>query len=95
MARVIVPICALRYSENTTFPVEAADVFYRYDLMEDDAYSYTFQIRVLPDPDRAEIRQALREQLPAEDADRLIKLLDANDWDVSFFVDSFEKSGRA
>jgi len=45
------------------------------------------------DAEREEIRQALRERLPTEEANRLITFLDANDWDVSFFVDSYEESG--
>ncbi len=90
MAQVMVPICALRYDEKAAFPLEAVSVFHQCDLMDDDAYTFTMQIRAVHDPDREEIRRALRERLPASEADRLIKFLDANDWDVSFFVDAYE-----
>lgn len=90
MAQVMVPICALRYEERDAFPLGAAAVFHEHDLMDDDAYTFTMQIGVLHEHDREEIRQALRETLSAREADRLIKFLDGNDWDVSFFVDAYE-----
>lgn len=90
MARAMVPIGSLRYAKRMTFPVEAAEVFHQCDLMEDDGYSYTFQVRSPPEPARGEIRQALRERVPARHAQRLIEFLDAHDWDVAFFVDSYE-----
>ena len=90
MAQVMVPICALRYDNKDAFPPEAATVFHEYDLVDDDAYTFTMQIRMVHESDREGIRQALRERLPASDAERLIKFLDANDWGVSFFVDAYE-----
>ncbi len=87
MAQVMVPICALRYDEKAAYPLEAASVFHEYDLVDDDSYTFTMQVRVVHEPNREEIRQALRDRLPANEADRFIKFLDVNDWDVSFFVD--------
>ena len=90
MARVMVPICDLQYDEDTAFPLKAAGVFHEYDLMDDDAYTFTMQIRVVHEGNREEMRQALREKLGANEASRLIKFLDGRDWDVSFFVDAYE-----
>lgn len=87
MAQVIVPICALQYDEDAAFPLKAADVFDECGFMNDDAYTFTMQIRVVHEAHREEIRQVLRDRLPTNEADRLIKFLDADDWDVSFFVD--------
>ena len=54
----------------------------------DDEFTYTTRITV-SEPERRElIRRRILEQAPAE-AKRLLKVLDDNEWDVSFFVDTF------
>jgi len=90
MAKAMVPICAVRYEKGATFPIEAVGVFHHYDLMEDDCYTYTMRVAPPHEDDLGEIRQALKERLGEEEAGRLIAFLDAHDWDVSFFVDSYE-----
>jgi len=54
----------------------------------EDEFTHTTRITV-SDPERREaIRRRIRVQAPTE-AKRLINLLDDNEWDVSFFVDTF------
>jgi hypothetical protein len=91
MARVMEPVCAIRYEQSASFPLKAVEVFHHYDLMEDDCYTYTIRGGPPHEDDLGEIRQALKERLGREEAGRPIDFLDAHDWDVSFFVDSYEE----
>jgi hypothetical protein len=90
MAKVMVPVCSIQYEEGDTYPLEAVDVLYMSGFMDDDCYTSTMRVSVPHETERGDIRQALRQKLPRDEADRLIKLLDDNNWDVSFFVDAYE-----
>lgn len=54
----------------------------------EDEFTWTFRITVSELERREAIRRRIMEQAPAE-ARRLLNVLDDNDWDVSFFVDTF------
>lgn len=59
-------------------------VFHQADVIGEDAFTYTFRINA----DEAD-QPALREKLIALGAEDLVQLLEDNDWDVSFLVDTF------
>lgn len=87
MTRAVIPIIALKYRE--AFDLDALDVFTEHGVNSEDEFTFTTRVSV-SDPDRREpIRQALAERLPPDQAERLIKLLDDNEWDVSFLADCF------
>jgi hypothetical protein len=64
------------------------DVLEGYET--DDQYTYTMRLSV-PEEDREKLRGALLAKKGDEvgDVDTLLKLLDENDWDVSFIVDCY------
>lgn len=86
----MVPMSAISYEEKEGFLVKAAHIFYEEGVMDDDPYSYTMQVRVCRESDRVELRRILKRKLPRAEAQRLIEFLDANDWEVSFFVGSVD-----
>lgn len=86
----MLPMSALRYDEKEGFPVKAAHIFYEEGFMDDDPYSYTMRVSVCHESNRADLRRILRRRLPRDQAQRLIELLDENDWEVSFFVGSVD-----
>ena len=86
----MVPLCVVEYPDEKAFPIETFDIFYHADLADDDPFTSIVRVNVFHESSRDEMRQALRERLLTSDAERLIKFLDANDWDVSFFVDAYE-----
>ena len=94
MAKVVVPIVQLHYPSDTTFPLEILEALAShpgYQAQED--YTFTFRFSVPTDDDSPGAREqatlTLRQTLPPAHASKLIDLLNANDWDVSFFVDTF------
>lgn len=87
MAKAVVPIIALSYGE--AFDLDAYDVFAEKGVNGDDDFTFTIRVSVTDMDRRSSVRQALRERLPGDQAERLIKLLDDNEWDVSFLVNCF------
>jgi len=87
MTKAIIPITMLRH--NGGYPLDAAEVFNDHDAQGDDELTYTMRVTVEEEDRRLVIAAALRERLPEDEAQALIKLLDEHDWDVSFLVDTF------
>jgi hypothetical protein len=87
MTKAIIPITMLRH--NGGFPLDAVEVFSDHDAQGDDDLTYTMRVTVEEEDRRLVIAAALRERLPEDEAQALIKLLDEHDWDVSFLVDTF------
>jgi len=89
MTKAIIPIIGLNLNHASGFPLDAVEVFSDHDAQGDDDLTYTMRVTVEEEDRRLVIAAALRERLPEDDAQALIKLLDENDWDVSFLVDTF------
>ena len=89
MAKVIVPVIKLNYSQEDAYDLRAAELFANLGFHVDDPYTYTMRVTVVNDSGRREVREKLAELLGTEEAQRLIKVLEENDWDVSFFVDAW------
>lgn len=98
MARVMVPVSALKYDEKDAFPLDACEILDHAvgDQKVEETYTYTWRIG---GPERGtdafvEWRKSVCHRLRSEVKDkeaveRLIKKLDDGDWEVSFFVDTF------
>ena len=89
MAKVIVPVIKLNHSQEDAYDLRAAGLFANLGFHVDDPYTYTMRVTVVNDSDRHELRDKLAELLGTEEARRLIRVLEQNDWDVSFFVDAW------
>ena len=87
MPRAVVPVAAVSYPIELTFAIEAVEIFYDAGFLDDDCDTSTVLVSVFHEGAREEMRTKLREKLTSADALRLIKFLDDNDWQVSFFVD--------
>lgn len=94
MGKVVVPITKLTYNPDATFPLEALGILQGhpgYQSQED--YTFTFRFSLPPEDElpgeRERLKDALTSLLPPNKAHRLIEILEANNWDVSFFVDTF------
>ena len=87
MARAVIPIIALTYGE--AFDLDALDVFSEHGVNGEDEFTFTTRVSVTDPASRGAVREALRSRLPADQAERLVALLDGNEWDVSFLVDCF------
>ena len=90
MARVMVPICAIKYPDEQAFAIEAVDILYLAGHLDDDSFTSTARVRVLHEPDREEMRLALRERLAPAEAEPLIRYLGDHDWDAAFLIDGSE-----
>lgn len=86
MQNAMVPISAVRFDQNRAFSPDAVPILYEMGFLDDDSCTYTTQVRVCHGEHRAEVSDALREKLPSDEAERLISYLDAQDWNVSFYV---------
>lgn len=93
MANVAVPVIRLRYHAADAYPNDIVDVFEKAGVWSQHE-DYTFTGRVSLDPEnhetpqrKAAITAELRALMPTTEANRLLALLDAHSWDVSFFVD--------
>jgi hypothetical protein len=86
MQKAMVPLSDVRFEDKRIFSAEAAPILYDMGFLDDEECTYTTRVRVFHGEQRAEVSEALRDKLPAVDAERLISYLDAHDWDVSFFV---------
>lgn len=87
MAKVVVPIIALKCGE--AFDLDAFDVLQEHGVTGNDEFTFTVRVSVADEERRRAVREALTERLPVDQAKRLIKLLEENEWDVSFLVDCF------
>jgi hypothetical protein len=89
MSRAIYPIIDILKGEKQRFPLSFAEVFEAEDASREDEFTYTARFKVSDEgPARDRIRARLRAQDP-EEAERLIALLDENDWSVSVLVDNY------
>jgi len=96
MAHVAVPIIRLRYDAADAFPNDIVDVFQAEGAWNPTDEPITATGRVSLDPEdpatpqrQAAIAARLRALLEPDEAERLLALLDAHAWDVSFFVDAW------
>lgn len=90
MAKVVVPISSVKYDRDQAYPLAVAEVFAELVLEGPDELTYTMRVRVAEVfGHREKARKMLKERLEPEEAERLLKLLDEHDWDVSFFVDTW------
>jgi hypothetical protein len=89
MARKLIPIVCVNYSDKNAFPLAALDVFEAESVDREDDYTYTRRISVQDVTTRRILRNRLHESLEKAEAERLIKILDDHDWDVSFLVDTY------
>jgi len=95
VAKVAVPIMWLQWSSESAFPNEVQEVFQAegvWNPVED--FTFTGRIAINPsNPDanakKLRIMERIEKLLPPEEAARLFQLLDDNNWDVSFFVDTW------
>jgi hypothetical protein len=93
MAKVAVPIERLNYEADNAFSNEVIEVFMDHGSWNPaDDVTFTGRVEVDGDtPEGRERRDAIKVELAvrfgADEAKRLIAVLDARDWDVSFFVD--------
>jgi hypothetical protein len=97
MSKATVPIIKLTYPPEFSFPNECFDVFQEEDVWNTPE-DFTFTGRVsIEEGSRHEnylekreaVKAKLRVRLSADEAERLITLLDEHGWDVSFFVDCY------
>lgn len=95
MAKVAVPIMWLQWASESAFSNEVQEVFQAegvWNPVED--FTFTGRIAINPsNPDanakKLRIMEKMEKLLPPEEAARLFQLLDDNNWDVSFFVDTW------
>lgn len=89
MAKVAVPVARLNYDSSDTFNSDIVETFEEIGIWN-PVEDYTFTGRVtVPNERRVQVAESIRAQCDSEEAERLITLLETNDWDVSFFVDSW------
>jgi len=89
MARVCVPIIKLHYNEEDTFDLDLAEMIDEEGVYADEEFTYTMRISVEDTAKRKSLEDKIRRQLPSDKADRIVKILEKNNWDVSFFVDTW------
>lgn len=89
MARVCVPIIKVQYDKEDSFDLGLAEIIDEEDVYADEEFTYTMRISVEDASRRKSLEDKIRRQLPADKADRILKILEENDWDVSFFVDTW------
>lgn len=89
MARVCVPIIKLHYNEEDTFGLDLAEIIDEEGVYADEEFTYTMRISVEDTAKRKSLEDKIRQQLPSDKADRAIEILEENNWDVSFFVDTW------
>jgi len=88
MSRAVYPIIDILNGKKQPLPFAFADVFEAEGASREDEFTYTARFQVSDGTARDRIRDRLRAEDAAE-ADRLIALLDANDWSVSVLVDNY------
>lgn len=88
MSRAVYPILDILKGDKQSFPLAFAGVFEAEGAAREDEFTYTARFEVSDEPTRDRIRARLRSE-NAEEAQRLIALLDENDWSVSVLVDNY------
>jgi hypothetical protein len=101
MSHIAIPILALRATEpKFVFNNDIQEVFEAADAWQDrEDFTYTGRLTVGGDDEQADakkvrITSGLRAmeadgRLDVGQADVLLALFNANDWDISFYVDTF------
>ena len=101
MAKIMVPIIKLEYKGEDTFTNELHEVFEEAGVWNgNEDFTFTGRVSISEDAEgRAEKIESLKKRITdvlieregekdgREAAARLIALLEANAWDVSFYVD--------
>jgi hypothetical protein len=88
MAKVCVPIIKLKYDdEKDAFDLELANIFEEGGLQTEGEFTYTMRVTAESPDKRKALERSIRKRLPEEQAERIIVILNQNNWDVSFFVD--------
>jgi len=88
MSRAMYPINSILAGDKQRFPLSFAEAFQAEGAERDDEFTYTARLEVSDEVTRDRIRAKLRAENPTE-AERLIALLDENDWSVSVLVDNY------
>ena len=101
MAHIAIPVLFLRATESKfVFNNDIQDVFEAADAWQDkEEFTYTGRLTVYGDDEQADAKKAritsgLRAmeadgRLDAGQTDVLLALFQENDWDISFYVDTF------
>ena len=89
MARVCVPIIKLHYNEEDAFDLGLAEIIDEEGVYAEEEFTYTMRISVEDTARRKSLEDKIRRQIPSDKTDRMLKILEENDWDVSFFVDTW------
>jgi hypothetical protein len=89
MEKVCVPIIKLHYNEVDTFDLGLAEIIDEENVYAEEEFTYTMRISVEDTAKRKSLEDKIRRQLPPDKADRAIEILEENNWDVSFFVDTW------
>lgn len=100
MAKVMVPVIRLKYDQGDAFDNELHEVFEAEGVWSpNEEFTFTGRVSLARDSNRATKIARLKERITAtlveregeeegrKSAERLITLLDLNEWDVSFYVD--------
>lgn len=88
MSRAIYPIISVLKGADPRFPLSFVQAFEAEGAAREDEFTYTARLEASESRTRDRIRARLRAQDPTE-AERLIALLDENDWSVSVLVDNY------
>jgi hypothetical protein len=88
MGRAIYPIISVLKGAGARFPLAFVEAFEAEGAAREDEFTYTARLEATEDRVRDRIRARLRAEDP-EDAERLIALLDENDWSISVLVDNY------
>lgn len=88
MGRAIYPIVSVLRGAEQRFPVAFVEAFEAEGATHEDEFTYTTRLEVAEGQARDRIRARLRAEEPTE-AERLIALMDENDWSVSVLVDNY------
>lgn len=84
-----VPIIKLHYNEEDTFDLELAKIIDEEGVYAEEELTYTVRISVNETSKRKSPENKIRRGLPPDKVDRIVKILEENDWDASFFVDTW------
>lgn len=92
--KAVIPIIKLGLPHDWRFPLEVDNIFGEAGLVVEESYTYTTRYSVAAEDEdgravREQLKRSIRARLVAQDAELFIKLMDDNNWDVSFLVDTF------
>lgn len=89
MAKVCVPIIKLHYNEKDAFDLELAEIIDEEGVCTEEEFTHTVRVVVRKTAKRKSLEDKIRRRLPPDKANRIVKILKENGWDVSFFVDTW------